>query len=66
MKKIPIIAALSALLLVAVILAPLLGATWPLSSRPTGDPSQCYVQKEDGEFEPCKGDNRFRIPVAMA
>ena len=56
MKKIPIIAALSALLLAAVILAPLLGATWPLSSRPTGDPSQCHVQKEDGEFEPCKGD----------
>ena len=62
MKKIPIIAALSALLLVAVILTPLLGATWPMSSRPTGDPSQCYVQKEDGEFEPCKKEIGIEFP----
>ena len=62
MKKIPIIVALFALLLVAVILTPLLGATWPMSSRPTGDPSQCYVQKEDGEFEPCKKEIGIEFP----
>ena len=53
MKKIPIMAAISIFFLV-VILMPSLGVTWRSYFEPTGNPNECYVQKENGDLEPCK------------